>query len=285
VREIVSEPGKVVLQDFPDCAWFWFRDEKDEKTIQRSFVVAGQRINLIDSSCGGSLTREGIDASPFPGYTLEFIDSELYAKAMSNSLGQINGAAVAQAEGPDSASREIWLGCEHLGKVPWDYEGSFHWGLVVGDPKTSRAFEVTGQGQPNIPMCVVGPKGLVACSPKLTGKHLEDCKRPGRTLREYGPSFCGDGTFVGGYILLPYKTKLTDEEIERFTTTWVKENPVYGGNCQCQTYCHALYQHLTGFQFPYRDIKLKTETLFVSASELPHYQSSFQWTCRRTAEA
>jgi len=291
IKDVISVPGKTdVLRDLPDWAWLRFCNLEGE-VLQRSFVASGQRIKIIDGSSQGVTTREGVEISPYWGYTLEFTDTALYDRALQHSSRdanlEVNIEAVAKAAPPVARpedGREIWLGCERLGDLPIDYEGYFHWGIVVGDPRTSHAFEVTGQGEFGVPMCVVGPNGIVAHSPQLKGEQLSLCKRNGRTLSQYGPGVARDGTFCGGYILLPHKTNRTDKEIEEWTKTWVEDHPTYGIDCHCQTYSHALYVYLVGYRFPYKDDKLDVETAFVTAPRLPHYQSTFQWTCRKHRE-
>lgn len=69
--------------------------------------------------------------APYDGYVIEVADAAIHDQAMANASGVVNAAAVLKAEsqGMPGSPREIWLGCEHLGDVPYDYEGSFHWGF------------------------------------------------------------------------------------------------------------------------------------------------------------
>merc|ERR1712196_581691 len=128
-------------------------------------------------------------------------------------------------------------------------------------------------------MCVVGPNGIVAHAPRLKGEAYEACNRKGRTLSLYGPAPNQDGTNCGGYILLPHKTNRTDVEIAAWTEGWVKEHPIYGLE-QCQTYSVALYKFLVNREFPYHNGK-PLGALFSDAVKRPHYQATFQWTCRQ----
>merc|ERR1712097_54198 len=99
------------------------------------------------------------------------------------------------------------------------------------------------------------------------------------------------GQQMGGYILLPFRTSRSEQDIQSWIQRWVQMHPYYElGASNCQTFCHDFYaylvhgehwflwrssaesvvQHLVGSVFSEKDFAIQR-------SRFPQYQSTFVW--------